>query len=85
MAVDFISEKTVALIMRLRAKCEDVASDGDISAEECANLLDVLTDIMNALLVANNIEQEALMAQKVNEAGVDACDVIRRMCAEMDS
>lgn len=84
MAVDFISEKTFALIVRLREKCEEVASDGDISAEECAMRLDTLTNIMNKLLVANGIEQKALVATKVNEAGVEACDAIRRMCAEME-
>ncbi len=84
MAVDFISEKTVALIVRLREKCEEVASDGDISAEECAKRLDALTDIMNNLFVANVIERKALVATKVNEAGVEAYDAIRRMCAEME-
>lgn len=84
MAVDFISEKTVALIIRLREKCEDVASDVYISAEECAMRLDTLTDIMKNLLVANGLEQKALMAQKVNEAGVEAFDVIRRMVADME-
>lgn len=82
--MDFISEKTVALIIRLREKCEDVASDVYISAEECAMRLDTLTDIMKNLLVANGLEQKALMAQKVNEAGVEAFDVIRRMVADME-
>ena len=82
--MDFISEKTVALIIRLREKCEDVASDVYISAEECAMRLDTLTDIMKNLLVASGLEQKALMAQKVNEAGIEACDAIRRMCAEME-
>lgn len=84
MAVDFISEKTVALIVRLREKCEEIASDGYISAEECAMRLDTLTNIMNDLLVANGLEQKALVAKKVNETGVEACDAIRRMCAEME-
>lgn len=76
------TDKTVGILTGMREKCEEICQR-DISAEECAEKLGVLTDIMGFLMTANAIEQQALMDQKCDgDVGDDVGCVFGNMDAE---
>ena len=78
------SDKTVGILTRMREKCEEICQR-DISAEECAEKLDVITDIMDMLMTASAIEQRALLAQKCGvSCGGDVGDAVRRVFTNME-
>lgn len=76
-----ISEKTVELLTKLREVCENTAADDDLDINECADRLDVLTDIMARLMTANSIEQRALSAQRLGAGGAE--EVIEKLFGKM--
>lgn len=73
-----ISDMTVGILTRMRERCEEICQR-DISAEECAEKLDVITDIMDRLMTANAIEQRALLAKKCGVSCGDVGDAVRRV------
>lgn len=78
-----ISDKTVALLTKLRMLCEKVVEDEGVAGagrQECwmatAGLTDAITDIMSHLMLANSIEQRAVMVQKCDQ---DPADIVKDM------
>ena len=73
-----ISDKTVVLLTKLRVMCETVVEeDGVANAIRperwvvTAGQTDAITDIMSHLMLANSLEQTAVMAQKCDQYPAD--------------